>query len=111
MDFHPLRLAAHCAIRAYQLTFSSIAGRQCRHLPTCSAYMDEAIARHGLWAGGFMGFARLCRCHPWGTAGFDPVPQHLPSGSHWLKPWSYGRWRGPLPDAKDVATAEGRCGD
>ena len=92
------RIAARAAIRGYQLTFSSLAGSQCRHLPTCSAYMDEAIARHGLWAGGFMGLARVCRCQPFGTAGFDPVPRDLPWGAHWLRPWSYGRWGGPLPE-------------
>jgi uncharacterized protein len=71
------RFGAHFVIRAYQLTLSSIAGAHCRHLPTCSEYMDEAIARHGLWAGGAMGIARFCRCHPWGTSGFDPVPKAL----------------------------------
>ena len=83
------RFVAHVAIRAYQLTLSAIAGTHCRHLPTCSAYMDEAIARHGLWAGGAMGIARFCRCHPWGTAGFDPVPKTLPSHARWWRPWTY----------------------
>jgi putative membrane protein insertion efficiency factor len=92
------RMTARGAIRVYQLTLSSLVGSHCRHLPTCSAYMDEAIARHGLWAGGWMGFARLCRCHPLGTSGFDPAPHDLPAGAHWLRPWRYGRWRGPLPD-------------
>ncbi len=92
------RSAARGTIRAYQLTFSALAGGECRHLPTCSAYMDEAIARHGLWAGGFMGLARLCRCQPFGTAGFDPVPRDLPADANWLRPWRYGRWRGPLPE-------------
>jgi len=81
--------AVRVAIRAYQLTLSALAGSHCRHLPTCSAYMDEAIARHGLWAGGAMGIARLCRCHPWGTAGFDPVPKTLPSDARWWRPWTY----------------------
>jgi putative membrane protein insertion efficiency factor len=83
------RFAAHVVIRAYQLTLSAIAGTHCRHLPTCSEYMDEAIARHGLWAGGAMGIARFCRCHPWGTAGFDPVPNTLPSRARWWRPWTY----------------------
>lgn len=96
-SFHLARFIAHCAIRFYQLTLSSLVGMHCRHLPTCSCYTDEAIARHGLWAGGFMGLARLCRCRPWGTSGFDPVPETLPPHAHWLRPWTYGRWRGPLP--------------
>jgi len=83
------RFSARLVIRAYQLTLSAIAGSHCRHLPTCSAYLDEAIARHGLWAGGAMGIARLLRCHPWGTAGFDPVPKTLPTHARWWRPWSY----------------------
>jgi uncharacterized protein len=83
------RFFAHIVIRAYQLTLSSIAGAHCRHLPTCSAYMDEAIARHGLWAGGWLGLARFLRCHPWGTSGFDPVPESLPSQARWWLPWTY----------------------
>jgi len=73
------RRVAHYAIRAYQLSLSAFVGRQCRHEPSCSAYMDEAVARHGLWAGGQLGLARLCRCHPGGTAGYDPVPEEVPS--------------------------------
>jgi putative membrane protein insertion efficiency factor len=83
------RFGAQFVIRAYQLTLSAIAGTDCRHLPTCSAYMDEAIARHGLWAGGAMGVARVLRCHPWGTSGFDPVPKTLPSHARWWLPWTY----------------------
>ncbi len=84
---------ARSAIRLYQVTLSGLVGRQCRHLPTCSEYMDEAIMRHGLWAGGWMGAARICRCHPWGTAGFDPVPAKSPACARWYAPWRYGFWR------------------
>jgi putative membrane protein insertion efficiency factor len=80
-------------IRLYQLTFSSLFGQSCRYLPTCSHYMDEAIVRHGLWAGLWVGLARLCRCHPWGGAGYDPVPDALPPSAAWWRPWSYGHWR------------------
>jgi uncharacterized protein len=88
------RRGAHFLIRFYQLTFSAFLGRQCRYLPTCSQYMDEAITRHGLWPGGWMGVARLCRCHPWGGHGFDPVPNEAPAKAYWWRPWTYGRWRG-----------------
>ena len=90
------RRAAHGLIRAYQLSLSGLIGRHCRHLPSCSEFTDEAIQTHGLWAGGWMGLARICRCQPWGTAGFDPVPQQLPAGAVWYRPYRYGQWRGPL---------------
>ncbi len=71
------RRAAHLLIRAYQLSLSAFIGRHCRHEPSCSAYMDEAIRRHGLVLGGWLGTTRLCRCHPWGTSGYDPVPENV----------------------------------
>ncbi len=87
---------ARALIQFYRITFSAFAGRSCRYAPTCSEYADEAIARHGLWAGGWMGFARVCRCRPGGGEGFDPVPSELPEGAGPLKPWRYARWRGPF---------------
>lgn len=95
------RGSAHAAIRAYQLTLSGALGRQCRYLPTCSAYADEAIARHGLWAGSWMGLARLCRCHPLGAGGFDPVAATLPEQASGLAPWRYGAWRTPARDGQE----------
>lgn len=77
----------------YRYTLSAFMGRQCRYLPTCSSYAEEAISRHGAWAGGWMGLSRICRCHPWGDAGFDPVPQCLPAEARWYRPWGYGFWR------------------
>ena len=91
-EFAPRR-AAHVLIRLYQLTLSSVLGGQCRYLPSCSAYADEAIRRHGLWAGSWMGAARLCRCHPWGGSGYDPPPEAPSAGASWVRPWRYGRWR------------------
>ena len=91
-----LRFAAHVLIRTYQLTLSAFVGRTCRHLPTCSEFTDEAIQKHGFWPGGWMGLARICRCRPGGTAGYDPVPEALPDGADWYRPWRYGQWRGPL---------------
>ncbi|RTL80343.1 MAG: membrane protein insertion efficiency factor YidD, partial [Hyphomicrobiales bacterium] len=70
--------------------------RSCRYAPTCSDYAEEAIARHGLWAGGWMGFARICRCRPGGGEGFDPVPEALPGNASACTPWRYARWRGPF---------------
>ncbi len=72
-------------IRVYQLTLSSIAGRGCRFAPTCSSYAAEAIARHGVWNGFWLGLFRVARCHPWGGSGYDPVPSRI--GRHGFKVW------------------------
>jgi putative membrane protein insertion efficiency factor len=63
-------------IAAYRAVGLPIKGR-CRYWPGCSAYMDEALARHGAWTGLGLGLRRLLRCGPWGSAGFDPVPEQL----------------------------------
>ena len=86
------RRTAHWLIRFYQLTLSGLVGRQCRYLPTCSSYTDDAIQHHGLWAGSWMGAARLCRCHPWGSSGFDPVPDVVAASARWWAPWRFGTW-------------------
>jgi len=85
---------ARATVKAYQLTLSPLVGYHCRHSPSCSQYADEAIARHGFWAGGWMTLARLLRCHPLGTSGLDFVATALPPGARWYLPWRYGRWRG-----------------
>ena len=88
------RQAGRALIAAYRYTLSPLIGMDCRHLPTCSQYGDEALDRFGLWAGGWMTLGRLCRCHPYGTSGLDFVPKALPARAHWFAPWRYARWRG-----------------
>lgn len=85
---------AHAAIRLYQLTLSGFMGRQCRYEPSCSHYTDDAIGRYGLWAGGWMGLARILRCNPWGASGYDPIPDALPENWRWWAPWRGARWTG-----------------
>src|SRR5712691_9960811 len=68
------RNAGRGLIWIYRHTLSPLVGYNCRHLPTCSVYADEAIERFGLWGGGWMTLARLLRCQPWGTSGIDNVP-------------------------------------
>ena len=77
----------------YRYTLSALIGRTCRHMPSCSEYMIEAVDRHGIWPGGWMGLARICRCRPGGTSGLDFVCEELPPDAHALAPWRYGRWR------------------
>jgi putative membrane protein insertion efficiency factor len=88
------RNAGRALIWIYRHTLSPLVGYNCRHLPTCSVYGDEAIERFGLWGGGWMTLARILRCQPWGTSGIDNVPPTRPPGARWYLPWRYGRWRG-----------------
>ena len=79
-------------VHVYRWTLKPLIGMECRHLPTCSAYALDAIDRNGAWRGGWLALSRVCRCHPWGTSGFDPAPD-IRDRQHRLAPWRYGRWR------------------
>jgi hypothetical protein len=68
-------------LRVYQWTLSPVlsvifgpAGH-CRFTPSCSQYAIEASQIHGVFRGGALAGRRLCRCHPWGGCGHDPVPE------------------------------------
>ncbi|WP_133484900.1 membrane protein insertion efficiency factor YidD [Aliiroseovarius marinus] len=61
-------------IRAYRLIFSPWVGFNCRYQPTCSAYALEALQKHGAFKGGWIAAKRIARCNPWGSCGYDPVP-------------------------------------
>jgi hypothetical protein len=61
------------ALRGYKLLISPLLPSACRFYPTCSEYMLEAVARHGVLKGIWMGAKRLGRCHPFHAGGYDPV--------------------------------------
>ena len=61
-------------VRGYRLLFSPWVGHNCRYQPTCSLYALEALQEHGGVQGGWLAARRICRCHPWGGSGYDPVP-------------------------------------
>ncbi len=62
------------ALRAYKLTLSPLIGQRCRFLPSCSEYAAQSLINHGPWRGSYLAARRLCRCNPWGGAGYDPPP-------------------------------------
>ena len=72
-----LSAALIAALRGYRLLLSPLLGPCCRHQPTCSEYMIEALKVHGLMRALRLGGWRLLRCNPWGTSGYDPIPTNF----------------------------------
>ncbi len=64
----------HGALRAYKLTLSPLIGRQCRFMPTCSAYAAQVLVEQGPARGAWLALKRLCRCRPMAPWGYDPPP-------------------------------------
>ncbi|MGD9345024.1 MAG: membrane protein insertion efficiency factor YidD [Candidatus Aminicenantes bacterium] len=61
-------------IRGYKKVLSPLLGQHCRFFPSCSDYAYEAIMKHGLLKGLYLGTKRLLKCHPLHPGGVDPVP-------------------------------------
>ncbi len=61
-------------VRLYRMGVSPLLGRNCRFEPTCSQYMTQALSKHGVLKGLFLGLRRVLRCHPLSKGGYDPVP-------------------------------------
>lgn len=63
-------------LRFYSDGISPLLPHACRFHPSCSRYMHEAIEKHGVMHGTYLGTKRILKCHPWHPGGFDPVPDH-----------------------------------
>ena len=61
-------------LRLYKRALSPLLPPLCRYHPTCSEYCAEAVERHGVIVGLWLGLRRILRCHPFGRGGLDPVP-------------------------------------
>ena len=57
----------------YRKVLSPLLPASCRFYPTCSAYTEQAIEKHGIIKGLFYGLRRIACCHPGQDGGYDPV--------------------------------------
>lgn len=71
---HLLMLLVH----AYRWCIAPALPPACRFMPSCSAYMLEALREHGALRGTSLGLKRILRCHPGCAPGYDPVPPKHP---------------------------------
>ncbi|HUQ69913.1 MAG TPA: membrane protein insertion efficiency factor YidD [Planctomycetaceae bacterium] len=59
-------------VRFYQIAIGPWLGKHCRFVPSCSAYMIEAVEKYGTVRGVWKGLCRIGRCHPFHPGGWDP---------------------------------------
>jgi uncharacterized protein len=75
----------------YRYSISPFLRPSCRHVPSCSLYMLDALKRHGPFTGLALGINRILRCRPGGTHGYDPVPViHIRHYKPW---WHFKKWK------------------
>ncbi len=71
---NPLRGAVLLLLRGYKRFLSPLLPPMRRFEPTCSVYTMQAVEKHGVLRGSWLGVRRLARCHPFNPGGWDPVP-------------------------------------
>lgn len=73
----PLFIILKSLLKVYKVFVSPVLGPRCRFFPSCSEYASESLSFHGVLKGSLLAFKRILKCHPWGEAGYDPVPSCL----------------------------------
>ena len=94
MPRSPVHAIALALLKAYKTVLSPVLyflGVRCRHEPSCSDYGAQAFGKHKVGRAFWLTLSRLSRCHPWGSHGFDPVPDDSPQVG-W-RFWRLGDWR------------------
>lgn len=66
--------AAILLVKFYRYFISPYMGSHCRFEPSCSRYALEAYQTLSFPQASLLTAKRLCKCHPFGGHGYDPLP-------------------------------------
>lgn len=78
-----LKTTALLLLAMYRSVFAFLGfGGSCRFQPSCSAYAEEAFTKFPPSKALILTLKRLGKCHPWGSFGWDPLPENLQKGIH-----------------------------
>ncbi len=61
-------------IKIYRKYISPLKKPCCKYYPSCSAYAEQALEKHGAFKGSLLAVWRIFRCNPWSLGGIDHVP-------------------------------------
>jgi putative membrane protein insertion efficiency factor len=67
-----MRKIMHLLLAGYHRGVSPVLPNACRFYPSCSVYAAQAVEKHGVAKGLWLGLRRLSRCNPWNLGGYDP---------------------------------------
>ncbi len=70
-----MKAAVIWMIRGYKRLVSPFLGNNCRFHPSCATYCADAVEKHGVIKGIYLGVKRIFKCQPWHGGGYDPVPE------------------------------------
>ena len=71
-------------VRFYKACINPLLRSNCKFIPSCSAYMSQAIEKRGVLIGVPLGISRIIRCNPFTSGGFDPVKINFKGKAKWL---------------------------
>ena len=80
----PLKIIFILLIYFYKKVISPLFPASCIYTPSCSSFMLQAIKKHGLIRGFFIGFKRILRCNSHHKGGVDPVPDNIKGEFKWI---------------------------
>lgn len=72
------------AIAIYKRYYNPLFASRCKYVPSCSAYMGQAVRKRGFLVGIAMGLWRIVRCNPFSRGGYDPVKDNFRGKAKWL---------------------------